>query len=248
MSAFRFARLAIACAVAATPVFAQSSPTQGGGNSQRHVSELERRSVFVVSGVQSRPLDELRRNIHFGYGAGGTYLFRVDRSGFLLLGIGAGYLEYGHETKHVPLSPTIGDRIQVDVTTTNSIVPASLGAELTWPRGRIRPYVDAGLGAQFFTTTSSIDDTDLESDFSTTNQHDFSWSQVVGGGVYVPVSTNHNGTHVSIDLGVERYSGGHAHYLRPGSIQDLPGGQTVITTLESDTHMLLVRLGVRIGR
>ena len=54
-------------------------------------------------------------------------------------------------------------------------------------------------------------------------------------------------TTVLIDLGVQYIAGGRARYLRPGSIQDLPNAQVSITPLESDMHLLLVRLGVRIG-
>ena len=52
---------------------------------------------------------------------------------------------------------------------------------------------------------------------------------------------------VSIDAGVQFVQGGRAQYLKPGSIHDL-GNQIVITPLESaDTHVALVRLGIRIG-
>jgi len=241
MSGFGLGRIAIVCAVAATNAVAQNAapPDQ--------LNELARRSVGVVSVVQSRPLDELSHNIGFGYGVTGAYEFQVDRAGFLLLRAGASYLEYGHETKHVPLSPTIGGRIQVNVSTENSIFPATLGAELTWPRGRVRPYVNANVGGLFFATTSSIDTYSDDDDFSTTNQQDFTWSRVFGGGLYIPVSTDRNGDHLSIDIGFQKFMTGHASYLRPGSIQDLPTG-TVITPLESDTHMLLVHIGVRYGR
>ena len=241
MSGFRLVRIVIVCAAAATNAAAQNA----GASSQE--SEFARRSTLALSVVQSRPLDELSHNIGFGYGVTGAYAFQVDRAGFLLLRADAAYLEYGNETKHVPLSPTIGGRIQADVSTTNSIVPAILGAELTWPRGRVRPYVSGGVGALFFTTTSSLDSNDDDDGFSTTNQYDHTWSRVFGGGLYIPVATDRNGDHLSIDIGFQRFMTGHASYLRPGSIQDLPSG-TVITPLESDTHMVLVHIGVRYGR
>jgi len=240
MSGLGPAGVVLTCSVVAVNAAAQNT-------SGDQPSEFERRSVAVLSAVQSRPLDELSHNIGFGYGLTGAYAFQVDRGGFLLLRAGAAYIEYGRETKHVPLSPSIGGRIQVDVSTTNSIFPATLGAELTWPRGPIRPYVNGSVGGLFFATTSSIDSRSDDDDFSTTNQQDFTWSRVVGGGLYIPVSTDRNGDHLSIDIGFQRFMTGHANYLRPGSIQDLPSG-TVITPLESDTHMLLVHVGVRFGR
>src|SRR5262245_25376159 len=240
MSRFGLAGVVLTCSVVAVNAAAQNASSDS-------LNEFGRRSVGVLSVVQSRPLDELSHNIGFGYGLTGAYAFQVDRAGFLLLRAGAGYAEYGSETKHFPLNSTIGGRIQVDVSTRNSIVPATLGAELTWPRGRVRPYVNAGVGALVFTTTSAIDSRSDDDDYATTNQQDFTWSRVVGGGLYIPVSTERHGDHLSIDIGFQRFMTGHARYLRPGSIQDLPGG-TVITPLESDTHMVLVHVGVRIGR
>jgi len=102
-------------------------------------------------------------------------------------------------------------------------------------------------GRSFLRDDEPIDSRSDDDDFSTTNQQDFTWSRVVGGGLYIPVSTDRNGDHLSIDIGFQRFMTGHANYLRPGSIQDLPSG-TVITPLESDTHMLLVHVGVRFGR
>jgi hypothetical protein len=51
----------------------------------------------------------------------------------------------------------------------------------------------------------------------------------------------------SLDLGFQYINGGRAQYLRPGSIEDLPNSQIRITPLESETHLTLIRLGVRIG-
>jgi hypothetical protein len=52
---------------------------------------------------------------------------------------------------------------------------------------------------------------------------------------------------VLLDLGVQYFGSGHARYLRPGSIEDLPNAQIRITSFESDTRLALVHLGVRIG-
>ena len=83
---------------------------------------------------------------------------------------------------------------------------------------------------------------DDSGDLSTTNQSDWTSAWTLGTGVYVPVSRG-----VSIDAGVQFVQGGRAQYLKPGSIHDL-GNQIVITPLESaDTHVALVRLGIRIG-
>jgi hypothetical protein len=106
--------------------------------------------------------------------------------------------------------------------------------------------VNAGVGGQFFFTQSHLDGADDNDSFaSTTNQHDFTANWVAGGGLYLPVYEGK--TKVSIDLGAQYLAGGRARYLRPGSIVDLSNSQIQIIELESTTHMLLVRVGVKIG-
>lgn len=213
---------------------------------RRSPSEFERRSSGSIAFVQSRPFGDFQKNIGFGYGGTGTYLFRLDDAGAFSLRGDAGVLGYGYESFHAPLSPTIGGRIQVKVSTTNYIVPLSIGPQIAWPRGKFRPYANAGIATQIFFTESNVEGTADNGDFAnTTNQSDETASWVLGGGVYMPVYEGR--TKVSIDLGAQYFTGGHARYLRPGSITDLPNAQIRIDPLESDTHMLLVRLGVRIG-
>jgi hypothetical protein len=210
-------------------------------------TEFERRSSGSIAFVQSRPTGAFQKNIGFGYGGIGTYLFRLDHAGAFSLRADAGVLGYGNESFHAPLSPTVGGRVQVKVTTTNYIVPLSIGPQLAWPRGVVRPYVNGGIATQIFFTESGIEGTNDSGDFAnTTNQSDGTAAWVMGGGVYMPVYDRR--TTIAIDLGVQYYAGGHAQYLRPGSITDLPNAQISVAPLESDTHMLLVRLGVKIGR
>jgi hypothetical protein len=212
----------------------------------RSPSAFERRSSGSIAFVQGRPLGDFQKNVGFGYGGTGTYVFRLDDAGAFSLRADGGVLGYGYESFHAPLSSTIGGRIQVKVSTTNYIIPLSIGPQIAWPRGKFRPYAHAGIAAQIFFTESSVEGTDDTGDVaSTTNQSDGTPSWVLGGGVYMPVYEGR--TNVSIDLGAQYFTGGHAQYLRPGSITDLPGAQIRIDPLESDTHMLLVRLGVRIG-
>jgi opacity protein-like surface antigen len=207
---------------------------------------FQRRSSGTLAFIQSRPQDTFGQNIGFGYGADGTYLFRLDDAGFLGLRADAGLLQYGEESKRVPLSSTIGGRVQVDVSTTNYIVPLSIGPQLMWPRGSIRPYVNGGVGGQFFFTQSSVEGSDDVGSFAnTTNQWDRTLTWVAGAGVYVPIYQRR--FNVLLDLGAQYVNGGRARYLKPGSIEDLPDSQIRITPMESNTHMVLVRFGVRLG-
>ena len=236
MSDSRTARLALLCLGVATPVIAQDSTH----------SEFARRSSGSVSFIQSRPLGGLSDNIGFGYGLNGAYLFRLDHDGYLSLRADAGFVDYGSESFRAPLSTTVGGRIEVKVSTNNYIVPLSIGPQLAMPRGLIRPYVNAGIAAQIFFTESGVEGSDDGFDFAnTTNQHDWTSAWVAGGGVYVPIYTKKMS--VLIDAGVQYFGAGHARYLRPGSIQDLPNAQILITPLESETRLALVHIGVRLG-
>lgn len=235
--------------ISAAPAFAQDTAacvcttTRPG-----HVpSEFELRSSLNISFMQSRPTGAFQKNVGFGYGGNFAYLFRADREGWFSLRADAGFAIYGDEHFQAPLSPTIGGRIQVKVNTYNSVVPLSVGPQLQWPRGPVRPYAHAGVGAQYFFTQSSVEGEDSEWEFaSTTHQSDWTSAWVAGGGVYIPL---HEGkAKVAIDLGVHYYNGGRAQYLKPGSIQDLPDAKLRITPMESDTHMMLVRIGLRIGQ
>lgn len=209
-------------------------------------TELQLRSTFGISVIQTRPQGALARNIGFGYGLNGSCLFRLDRAGLLSLRADVGVVDYGNESKRTPISETVGNRVQVNVRTTNYIVPLSVGPQLAWPTGAFRPYVNAGVGGQAFFTESDVKGTDDVTSFaSTTNQSDFSASWTAGGGIYVPVVAGK--TNVQLDLGVQYVGGASARYLAPGSIVDLPGGHVSISPMESATHLLVVRLGARIG-
>ena len=241
------ARAAVLCIAVAAPVVAQDSASCNcRRRHERTPSEFELRSSGSFTFTQSRPVGALQQNIGLGYGVNGAYLLRLDHVGILSLRTDLGILAYGNESKHVPLSSTIGGRIQVRVSTNNYIVPMSIGPQLTWPTGLVRPYVNAGIGGQVFFTESHVDGVDDKHDFaSTTNQSDVASSWVAGGGIYVPLYQKR--TKVLLDIGVQYANGGTARYLRPGSIVDLPNSQIQITPFESTTHMLLVRVGVKVG-
>lgn len=239
-------RIAIAALISAAAYSSASAQISTGGGDPPN--EFQRRSSGSIAFTQSRPLGSLQQNIGFGYGGNAAYQFNLDRDGIISLRGDLGFLGYGQESFTVPLSTTIGGRIRVKVRTTNYVVPMSVGPQLTWPRGSVRPYVNGGIGTQYFYTESTVDgldDNDNNSFASTKNFSDWTSTWVAGGGVYLPVYQKN--LKVLLDIGVQYVAGGRAQYLRPGSIKDLPNAQISITPLESDTHLMLVRLGVRIG-
>jgi hypothetical protein len=246
MSTSRFAAVALACSLgAANTVSLAAQDTATCACRRTHFdgppSECALRSAGSFSIIQNRPAGQFGDNIGLGYGGNAAYLFSLDRDGILALRADVGFIDYGNESKRFPI---LDGRVQVKVSTNNYIVPISIGPQLTWPGGSVRPYVNAGFGEQFFFTQSSIDGTN-DSGLSTTNQHDHTKSWIAGGGVYVPVYSRK--VNVMLDVGAQYYMGGHAQYLGPGGITDLPNGQILVTPMESDTHMLVVRLGVRVG-
>lgn len=224
-------------------LFATISPVSLRGQAS---TELAPRGSFSILAIQTRPQGALSENIGFGYGANAAYQLRLDRAGIFSLRLDVGVVEYGNELKRTALSETIGDRVQVNVRTTNYIMPMSFGPQITWPTGIVRPYVNAGLGAQGFFTETDVESTSDRTPFaSATNQSDFASAWALGGGIYVPVVAGKRA--VQLDFGVQYLNGSKARYLAPGSIMDLPGGQVSISPMASATHLVVVRLGARIG-
>jgi hypothetical protein len=212
--------------------------------SPRH-SEFARHSSGGVSFIQVRPVGELSNNIGFGYGATGNYIYRLDRAGIAGMRLAGSISEYGQERIRAPLSYAVGGRIQVDVTTTNTIGTLTIGPQFMVPEGPIRPYAHAGGGFIWFATTSSVQGIDdYEDEFQTRNYSDWTPTWTVGAGVHVPI-TKRKAT-ILLDLGADFFFGGDASYLRKGSIVDLPNGEIQINPLYSETGFLNVFLGLRI--
>jgi len=202
---------------------------------------------FTVGGsfIVSEPKEEFRQNVGNGYGGQGTVMYHLLRSGLVNLRFDLSGVEYDHEKKRVPLSPTIGGRILVDVTTRNSIIALSWGPEFAVPTGRIRPYANVAYSRLFFRTTSSIEGTGSfdQSIATTTNFKDGTGAWVYGGGLRIPLGASNS--RVTLDLGLRYHRGGNASYLREGSIQDNPDGSITITPLSSRTPFLMYAVGIQ---
>jgi len=205
------------------------------------------RTRFTVGGafIISQPKEEFSLNVGNGYGANGTVMYHLLRSGLVNLRVDFSGAQYGSETKTVPISPTIGGRILVDVTTRNSVLALSWGPEVAAPRGRIRPYANAAYSRLWFRTTSSLEGLDDSGgDFAnTTNYSDGTGAWVLGTGVRIPWNST---SPVSLDFGIRYHRGGEASYLREGSIIDQPDGSVIITPLNSRTPFLMYMFGVQV--
>ncbi len=208
---------------------------------------LQQRFAGQVDGVQMRPTGELAQNIGFGYGIGGVGLFALDVARIVALRGEFTLMQYGSETKHSALSPTIGGRIQVNVNTSNDVFVGGLGAQVMAPSGWIRPYVAGSAAVVSFVTESSVNSPDTQWEFaSTTNHQDTQFAWLASGGVLVPL--HYGSTVISLHAGVTyTATQGRVSYLRPGSITDLPNGDIAIDPLYSEARFVTWRIGVGIG-
>ena len=205
------------------------------------------RSSGSLTAIQSRPQGVLADNIGRGYGVNGTYLFRVDRVGILSIRADLGVARYGNESTETPFSESVGGRVKVDVSTSNYVVPMSIGTQLTLPTRVIRPFINAGVGGIAFFTESSVNGASQgEMIATTTNQSSTAASWSVGGGAAVPIRIR--SVPIGLEAGMQYLSGGKTRYLAPGGITDLPDGRVELNSRETTTRMMLVHLGVRIGR
>lgn len=206
-----------------------------------------RHSPVLVGGsfTYAVPQQEFRQNVKQGFGGDVGAHFKLDRRGILGLGTELGFLSYGRETKRVPLSSTIGGRVNVDLTTSNNIFWLGVGPQLTAPSGPVRPYVNGTAGFAVFWTESSVKGSYDEESFASTNNYDdatFAWTG--GAGILIPVGTSREG---AIDFGVRYHGNGNTRYLKKGDIIDLPNGNVQLQIHEGNTPLLMWRLGFKWG-
>jgi len=188
------------------------------------------------------PVGDFHDYVKQGFGLDGFFRWNGDPKGVVSLRVEGGFVQYGSETKRVPLSPTLG-RILVDLTTSNNIVWLGVGPQVTIPLPGIRPYVNASAGFSYFFTESSVEGSNNGDDFANTTNYDdgtFAWGG--GGGLLIPFRTRSG--EVALDLGVRYHGNGEVRYLRRGSIEDLPGGQIRLSPIQSEANLLTYRVGV----
>lgn len=195
--------------------------------------------------IVARPIGEFSEYVDLGWGVAGSFALALDPHGIFALRAGFDFLNYGNETKRVPLSPTL-PRIRVDVNTSNNIGGLNIGAQLASPVGAIRPYVNGSFGFNYFWTQSSVEGSNNDNDpFATsTNYDDFTRSWAAGAGFFIPIRKG--STPVSLDLGARYVNNGRTRYLREGSIQD-SGTDIYFTPIESETNLLVYQLGLSFG-
>lgn len=229
---------ALAC-LSAVPAFAQR-PSGPDGPLQ---------PVLLYAGVQgmyARPVGEFRDYVRNGAGLSGNIVWPITPEGPVALRVDGGFIVYGSETKRVCFGGGVGCRIELDLTTTNSIGYINIGPQLMTHRGAVRPYVNAAVGGSYFGTTSKVEGSgDSEPFASTTNFSDYTLQWAGGGGILIPLSMRR--TAVFLDLGVRYNGNGQVEYLKRGDIVDHPDGTITFTPTRSDANLLTFQVGVTVG-
>lgn len=179
----------------------------------------------------------------WGVGLHGRY--DLEPSGAIGLRADFGFLNYGRETLHY-CSP-LGCRVGYELTTRNDIMHAAIGPQLSLPtRSPIRPYVHAGIGVSYFSTSSGISGDYTPVEFARSENFSdavLTWTAGVGTGVSLRA-----GRHpIELDLGWTFRRNGEVDYLVEGSIVDHPDGSITIYPNRSEVELGVLRLGVSVG-
>ncbi len=197
--------------------------------------------LAVNIGVPQGPFAE---NVKATVGITGGLLVRMASA----IGLRAelGVMIYGSETRRVPLGDGPLGRINVDVTTTNTIFDGGLGLQVGLPGRTVMPYVGGTLGFANFATRSSVEGSDDEDQpfASSENYSDWAFSKNALAGLYIPFG----GGRGTFDLGARyTWNGEEVRYLTEGDIVDQPSGPPIINARRTRADLLTLRLGVTFG-
>ena len=228
-------------ATAALAVCAMSSPA-AAQLSLRATPRMEAGIGFEYA----QPVGDFRQNVNHGFGAGGHFIYGFDPQGIIGVRVDAGYVNYGNETHYLPFSSSVR-RIILRAETSNNIFVGSIGPQLTIPLGRVRPYVNAGIGlAYFYTQTSVSDDYDSQQLAQTTNYSDNSLAYTGGAGFNIPLTLG--GQSAALDIGARYNSVNTARYLTRGDIIDDPNSQygVIITPHQSAANFVAYHVGLSV--
>lgn len=196
--------------------------------------------------IGADPVGDFGQMVDAGFGLELDGRFPIAADGAITLRLDGGFILYGHESRAVCFPPPIGCRVGAELNTSNTIGYLGIGPELT-ARGRVAPYLHAGIGLSYFATHSSLDGLDdTESHFRTRNYSDLVTSGRVGGGVRFRVGATSKGP-VLIDIGATYHRNGVAEYLREGDIVDHPDGSIEIFPNRTEANLVLFRAGVSFG-
>jgi opacity protein-like surface antigen len=221
-------------------LFAAAAPLAAQQQWPAPVAEVGVQLVFAGA------TGEFKNHVKDGGGFDFNGVWQLPGARVIGLRADGGAIIYGSDTDRVCFGGDVGCRIELDLTTTNSIAYLNAGPQLMLPSGRIRPYVNAGIGFSYFNTTSSVDGSNDNEDFaSTTHQGDVTFAWAAGGGVLIALTRGK--TPVALDISGRYNANGEAEYVTPGGIQDNPDGSITINRTRSEANLYTVQVGVSIG-
>lgn len=163
----------------------------------------------VTAGVGliiAQPTGVFAETTNLGVGLSGNALFRLDPNAIFNIRTELSFVNYGNVNQRVPLSPTLGNLIQVNLRTSNNIASFLVGPQLLGPTGTFTVYGSALGGFSAFWTTSSVEGTNEQSPFaSTTNSSDFAWAYGGAAGVYIRVTDGERPVRLELGMRVLRH-------------------------------------------
>jgi opacity protein-like surface antigen len=247
-------RVAAACASAllfAAVAAAQSPPE----SSEVRSSEKVQLGAGIVAGV---PVGDFADNVESAGGLFAGFDIRL-RSSIFSVGGEIAWLLYGDTSRTVDLGPLVPEipGASIKVNTENQLLMVHARVRAQRPAGRWRPYADGVVGFnRIYTTTSIEGGVDCPGDApgcvpidapGSTNASDYVLSY--GGGAGVTFRFKRHPTKMSprLDLSLRYLRGGEASYLPEGGIR-VDGGVAVLEISHSRTDMVLLYIGITIGR
>lgn len=192
----------------------------------------------------AQPVGEFRQNVRQGFGGAGHFIFGIDPNAVISIRADVGFINYGNDTHYVPFSSSVR-RIIVQEETSNNIFVGSIGPQITLPIGRVRPYINAGIGIAYFYTQTALNTDDASYQIAqTTNYSDNSVLYTSGAGFNIPLSVG--GENMTLDIGARYNSVNSARYLTKGDIIDDPNNPygIIITPHQSAANFVAYHLGV----
>lgn len=238
--------MVVAVMVFAGEAVAQRGPMRG---SARGVARTNSESAPRISGGIGldivQPSGEFAETVNAGAGFRMNALFRGDNLGLLHLRTEVGFLSHGNVRQRVPLSPTLGNFIQVDLRTSNNIATFLAGPQLLGPGGAFSPYAAALGGFSAFWTESTIEGSGNVQPFaSTTNSSDVAWAY--GGAVGAYWRVTRGPSPVRLDIGARFLRHDDATYLSASAVRDAVQQRTDPRPRRSRADFTTYHIGVQI--
>ena len=187
-----------------------------------------------------------------GGGIGGNIGYAPFGTAYMI-GVEAGFMNYGTENRREPFSTTIPD-VTVNVETQNNFALGHFFLRLQPNSGSLRPYIEGALGVNYLFTKTTIQNEGKSNEevASSTNLDDAAFTYGGGGGLLISVygQGGEEALHgdaelkeVLIELRARYMIGGRAEYLKEGSIRR-EAGRVVYDVQKSQTDLLTLQLGV----